>query len=150
MRYESKQYGHLINAAFAVVVVVLITVTILVPDRAAQVFSGIMALFFVVMGLLFMSLNISIHESQLKLSYGIGLIRRQIPIERIQAASPVRNRWWYGFGIRKTPKGWMWNIQGLSAVELIYTDGGRFRIGTPDPEGLAAAITAACKDQAPD
>ena len=149
MRYESKQYGHLTVTSIAFTVVVLLTTALLVPDFAARVLCAIMALFFVLVGLLFMTLTVSVEDSQVRISFGVGLIRRQIPIERIQSASPVLNRWWYGFGIRKTPHGWMWNIQGLSAVELLYTDGGRFRIGTLDPEGLTAAITAACKGQAP-
>ena len=52
----------------------------------------------------------------------------------------VRNRWWWGFGIRWTPHGWMWNISGLDAVELTYHNGKKFRIGTDEPEALLEAL----------
>lgn len=143
MNYSSKQYGLLSIAAIGFTVVAMVAVALATKTPDVQVLCGLMALFFLCVGLVFMSLNVSVSDSSVGLSFGIGLIRREIPLERIEAAEPVRNPWWYGFGIRRTPRGWMWNIQGLSAVELTYTDGGRFRIGTSDPEGLAQAIDAA-------
>ena len=54
----------------------------------------------------------------------------------------VRNKWIYGWGIRRLPGGWMYNVWGLDAIELDLVSGKRFRIGTDDPDGLLAAITA--------
>jgi len=140
--YETRQYGVLGIAGLAVTVVVVIAVGVGLDDPPAQLVCGLIALFFVVMGLLFMSLKVSVDDAHVRVSFGVGLIRKQIPIARIASVTPVRNRWWYGLGIRWTPHGWLWNIHGLRAVELVYVDGARFRLGTPDPEGLAAAITA--------
>ena len=58
----------------------------------------------------------------------------------IAIVTQVRNRWWWGFGIRWTPHGWMWNISGLDAVELTYHNGKKFRIGTDEPEALLEAL----------
>ena len=44
-----------------------------------------------------------------------------------------------GFGIRKVPGGWMWNVSGLDSVQLTFADGKRFRIGTDEPGALEAA-----------
>ena len=64
----------------------------------------------------FGSLTVRVDEGAVKLRFGVGLIRRTIPLDRIQAAARVRNRWWYGWGIRLTPHGWLWNVAGPDAV----------------------------------
>ena len=60
-----------------------------------------------------------------RLFFGMGIIRRTIPRQRIAQAEQVRNSWWYGWGIRLTPHGWMWSISGLDAVELTSLPGGK-------------------------
>jgi hypothetical protein len=56
------------------------------------------------------------------------------------AARIVRNRWWYGFGIRLIPHGSLWIVWGLDAVELNLVTGKVLRIGTDEPGALLAAI----------
>lgn len=94
-------------------------------------------------GYLFHSLTTEIDGSNLACWFGPGLIRRRFNLSDIASAQPVRNKWYYGFGIRYTPHGWLFNVSGLSAVELVFTDGDRFRIGTDRPEELAEAIAKA-------
>jgi len=144
MRYERRQYGYLTGGVILLMVVILLGVIFSIEDPGVAPVLGI--IIGVLMGaeLLFMSLRVAVDASCVKLSFGVGLIRRRIPMERIELATPVRNSWWYGLGIRLTPHGWMWNIQGLDAVELTYTNGRRFRIGTAEPEELSSAINAAC------
>ena len=90
--------------------------------------------------LAFHSLTVQVDDAAIRLRFGPGLIARSIPLDQIATCRAVRNRWFYGFGIRYTFTGWMWNVSGLDAVELTYTSGKRFRIGTDDPQELAAAI----------
>jgi hypothetical protein len=52
----------------------------------------------------------------------------------------VRNRWYYGWGIRITPRGWLYNVSGLDAVELALKNGKCVRIGSDEPHALARAI----------
>ena len=92
---------------------------------------------------LFWSLTVEIHDGFLHPAFGIGLIRRRIPLSEIRGAREVRNQWWWGFGIRLTPHGWLWNVSGLDAVQLDLAGDRRFRIGTDQPRELAAAIRAA-------
>ena len=54
----------------------------------------------------------------------------------------VRNKWYFGWGLRKLQHGWMYNVWGLDAVELDLTDGKKFTIGTDEPEDLVAALSA--------
>ena len=64
------------------------------------------------------SLMVEVDAQDVRLFFGRGIIRRTIPRQKIAQAEQVRNSWWYGWGIRLTPHGWMWNISGLDAVEL--------------------------------
>jgi hypothetical protein len=89
---------------------------------------------------LFHGFRVTVTDKVLHLKFGIGLIQRTIFREKIVAACQVRNSFWYGFGIRLTPHGWMWNISGLDGVEITYANGRRFRVGTDDPDGLLTAL----------
>ena len=95
-----------------------------------------------VLGLLcFHSLNVRIDDRAVHLRFGIGLIRRSIPLETVVGGTPVRNSWLAGFGIRYLGRGWMWNVSGLDAIQVDRTRGGPFFIGTDEPDALEAAIT---------
>lgn len=89
---------------------------------------------------LFRSLTIEVDRAELRCFFGGGLIRRRFPLSRIESAKPVRNKWYYGWGIKLTPTGWMFNVSGLDAVELTLHSGKRFRIGTDRPLEVVEAI----------
>jgi len=55
----------------------------------------------------------------------------------------VKNHWYYGWGIRLTPHGVLYNVSGFYAVELRLRTGKEFRIGTDVPQELDAAIRQA-------
>ncbi len=88
----------------------------------------------------FSSLTVEVKEDSLVCWFGPGLIRRTIDLSRIQEAKAVRNPWYSGWGIRLLPSGWLWNVSGLDAVELIFRNGKRFRIGTNEPERLIQVL----------
>jgi hypothetical protein len=89
---------------------------------------------------LFWGLTVEVNKDVVRLYFGFGIIHRSILREHIAMVTQVRNRWWWGFGIRWTPHGWMWNMSGLDAVELTYHNGKKFRIGTDEPEALLEAL----------
>ena len=89
---------------------------------------------------LFWGLTVEVNKDVVRLYFGFGIIHRSILREHIAMVTQVRNRWWWGFGIRWTPHGWMWNISGLDAIELTYHNGKKFRIGTDEPEALLEAL----------
>jgi hypothetical protein len=92
---------------------------------------------------LFGSLTTEITDGELRCRFGIGLIRKRFPLRRVVRVETVRNSWLYGWGIRYSPHGWLYNVSGLSAVELSLTDGKSVRIGTDQPDELAEAIRRA-------
>ena len=85
-------------------------------------------------------LTVSVTPSDVSVEYGLGWPRKRIPRSEIVSAEPFLASWWYGVGIRLTPKGWLWSVWGFRTVMLTLSNGKHFLIGTDDPEGLAAAL----------
>jgi hypothetical protein len=94
-------------------------------------------------GILTSRLTIEVTDDALRASFGPGWPKKEVPLDEIESATPVHNPWWYGWGIRLTPSGPLWNVAGLDAVELRLRNGKRFRLGTDEPAALAGAIEAA-------
>jgi hypothetical protein len=93
--------------------------------------------------LVFSALTVDVDEEAVRLRFGVGLVRKRIPLTDVRTCREVRNPWWAGFGIRLLPSGALWNVSGLGAVELGLANGRRFRIGTDEPAALALAIAQA-------
>jgi len=90
--------------------------------------------------LIFHSLNVEVGDGVLRLHYGIGFPFKTIDLSEVAKVEVVRNHWWYGWGIRYTPRGWLFNIAGLDAIELTFHSGRTMRIGTDEPEALCDAV----------
>ena len=92
---------------------------------------------------LFYALTVEIDATHLSFRFGIGLIRKRVPLAEIVEAQPVRNTWMHGWGIHRTPHGWLYNVSGREAVEIALASGKRFRLGTDEPRRLAQILLAA-------
>lgn len=91
--------------------------------------------------LLFYGLTITIADKQITVSFGIGLIRKNIQLSQIKNVETVKNPWYYGWGIRFIPKGMLYNINGLDGIELKFNDTDKvIRIGTKDSMKLRQEI----------
>jgi hypothetical protein len=88
-------------------------------------------------------LTVDINARRVLIKFGIGLIRRRISLDTIRGFAPVRNPWYYGWGIRFTPHGILYNVSGFQAVEILLDDGRRVRVGTDEPHALVRALQAA-------
>jgi len=138
--YRHTQQGHLIRAAFGASLAGIVLAGLLL--RAPWIVLGGALL----MGILFAcfhSLTVEVDTDAVTVRFGVGIIRKRFRLDEIEDAHPVRNVWWYGWGIRLTPHGWLYNVSGLDAVELKLPGKKRFRIGTDEPRRLAQAISAA-------
>lgn len=89
---------------------------------------------------LFGWITVGVDERSLSVRFGVGLIRRRIPLSTIRSWQAVRNPWSYGWGIRYYPEGTLYNASGLDAVELALADGARVRVGTGEPDALMGAL----------
>jgi len=92
------------------------------------------------LAVLFSTLTASVRQGVLECWFGPGLIRRRVALRDVESIEVVRNPWSRGWGIRSIPSGWLWNVSGTRAVELRLRGGRRFRVGSDEPERLAAAI----------
>jgi hypothetical protein len=88
----------------------------------------------------FSSLTVEVTPTRLIWFFGPGLLRKSIEREAIMGVTPVRNPWWYSWGIHLTPRGWLYNVGGLDAVELALSNGSKLRIGSDEPPALARAL----------
>lgn len=86
---------------------------------------------------LFSTLTVVGDEHSLEVRFGPGLIRKKFLFEDIVSFQEVKNPWYWGWGIRLTPHGWLFNVSGFHALEIQMRNGKRYRIGTDDPTGLA-------------
>lgn len=125
-----------------------ITVCLAYALSGAVALMGLMALVFMVGGWLFSSLSVRVDQTLLQWHFGPGFWNKQIPVSEIVSAERVRNSWTYGWGIRYTPHGWLYNIEGLDAVEILRSCGKRVRIGTDEPDALVQALEMAHSEQA--
>jgi len=89
----------------------------------------------------FSRLRVTVDATGVTVRFGLGWPSRNFPLDEIAGFRRVRNKWWYGLGVRMAPGGAViFNIWGLDAVELELKAGTKFRIGTDDIEGLIAAL----------
>ena len=99
-----------------------------------------LAAILVATGWVFSSLTVEVTPTRLTWFFGPGLLRKSVEREAITSATPVRNHWWYGWGIHLTPRGWLYNVGGLDAVELALNNGRTLRIGSDETAALARAL----------
>ncbi len=89
---------------------------------------------------LFWRLSVTVDDHELVFGFGVGLIRKRVPLAEVRHFQPVRNPWYYGWGIHFFPGGVLYNVSGFEAVELSLTNGKRLRVGTDQPNALCRAI----------
>jgi hypothetical protein len=91
----------------------------------------------------FSSLSVEVRDEEVEVGFTGGLARRRFAIGDIEAVEVTSTPWYYGWGIRRTPNGWLYNVWGRDAVTLTLAGERRFSIGSDEPEALLAAIEAA-------
>ncbi len=89
---------------------------------------------------LFSNLTVTGFPTYLEIKYGIGLFRKKFQYQDIQSCSIKKNNWFYGWGVRKIPGGWLYNVSGSMSVQLDMKSGRMYRIGTDEPEKLIEFI----------
>jgi len=139
-RYEHRQIGYLVITAMAAALALV--VYSLASEGMNWVGVAVMIAVAIAM-VLFSTLTVTISEDTLEVKFGPGVIRKRTKLADIESCRVVKNPFYYGWGIRRTPHGWLYNVSGFSAVEVQLKAGGTFRIGTDVPEELESAIRQA-------
>jgi len=141
--YEHTQRASLIIGSVTAAIIILL---------ASMYLFGIVRVTLLVLGIMvfvlaiFSTLTVSVCDDTLRIRFGpVGLIRKSWPLAEIASVTAVTNPWYYGWGIRWTPHGLLYNVSGFGAVEVRLNSGKTFRIGTDEPEALHHAIEQARK-----
>lgn len=142
--YQHTQPGTLMRVVFGSLLVIGLILLCVQSMYGSPIFvSLIFCSVMLACLLLFHSLTVSVSDDWINVVFGIGLVRKRFPVELVQNISAVRNRWIYGWGIKYTPHGWLYNVSGFDAVEISLRGGRTYRIGTDEPSELHAAIRQA-------
>jgi len=91
----------------------------------------------------FTSLTVQVTRESLSVSFRRGCLRRKVDLADVVRGEQVVVPWYHGWGLRLTPKGRLYSVQGRHAVRLELANGRGLTIGTDEPEQLAAAIESA-------
>ena len=104
----------------------------------------VVAGFFVLALASFYSFTIQIADGKLTFWFGFGVVRKSFPIEGIQSIGIVKNPWYYLWGIKSIPGGFLYSISpGGRAIELIFKDDRKIRLGTDRPEEIKQRLDEA-------
>jgi hypothetical protein len=111
--------------------------------RTGQWLPVVVLVVLIAVAVLFSSLTVEVSDHELRWYFGPGLWTYRLPLDDIEKVAVMRNHWWNGFGIRMRAGFRLYNVSGFDAVELRLKSNDVRRIGTDDPQGLAAALTSA-------
>jgi hypothetical protein len=138
--YQHTQFGSAIVFGNGAIGLAMLLAAAFSPNPAYYLLVGAAVL---LVGAPFSTLTIAIEDGMLRASFGPGLIRKKMRLAEIASVRPIPVRWWYGWGIRITPHGWLYNVSGWEAVEITLRSGRTFCLGTDEPERLRKAIQEA-------
>ena len=134
-RYHHTQVGYLtLTVGIVLMAVGLYGLRVTMAGGLIWLAAGL------VLVLLFGCLTVTVRDHVVEIRFGIGLIRKRYPLGQFLEVRVVRNKWYYGWGIRWWPGTILFNVSGLDAVELRRPDGSAVRIGTDEPEALKRAL----------
>ncbi len=145
MSYKHTQTGWIL---LGFCVGVLLLSQLLPPARSSHNFLlPVVVLVLLLLVALMGTLTVEVDDRAIRLRFGIGLVRKTFALADVASCQPVRNKWYWGWGIRlipglggRCPHCWLYNVSGLDAVELRMKDGKIFRIGTDEARKLSDFI----------
>lgn len=139
--YHNMQLGTVLIAIF--IAVALLTAWSLYTQRMpAEVF---VALNIVTVALctLFSTMTTKVNATEIEWHFSFGFWRKKVALKDVHSYSVVRNKPWWGLGIRFIPNGMLYNVSGLDAIELVMQNKRRIRIGSDQAEEFRLAIERA-------
>ena len=139
------QIGWAVVAGSAVgfALALLVTLSLSASTLAAAPWLVVALFGLLALGLLtYATLTVEVDDDRVLAHFGIGLIRKAIPVADITRCEIVRTPVWWGWGLHWTPSGWLYNVSGRAAVRLELKGQRPLMIGSDDAERLKAAIDA--------
>ncbi len=141
MLYEHTQKSPLWLFVAVPIVVVATVVAVAEGDVIVTLLAVLGSVVFIAFIAHFSWLTVTVEPAKARAAFGRGWPRKTVDLSRVTEVRAVRNRWLYGFGIRWVPKGSLWNVWGLDAVEFALDSGRVVRFGTDESDRLLAAVS---------
>jgi hypothetical protein len=145
--YQHRQLGIAvlgITLAVFLLLVDLAVIIIIFVTTASALFLAIVSatiLIVIASAIVFSSLTIQVTPTDISWHFGLGLLKKQVPISAIANVQEVKGKWWHGWGIRRLPGNIrLYAVSGLQAVELELEDGRKIRLGSDEAGKLSGAI----------
>ena len=145
-RYRRTQIGWAMLGMLAVSVVSVAVSFSLVQAEGEGIAGAGLAIASAVLAaavLVFCSLTVTVDDLHVTIRFGLTPLRKRIRLADIASVEAVRNPWYFGWGIQRYGPGWLYNVSGFDAIEIVRTDGKELRIGTDDSQGLIRALSGA-------
>lgn len=144
--YEHTQAGWPTRVALLAVAMIFVGSTMLAGPGEVETADAVMlagAAAALVIGWFWSSLTVRIADGALRLQFGLGVPRRTIRLSDIESLEVTRTRFWDGWGVRRTRRGWLYNVSGFDALLVRRKDGSTLLVGTDEPRKLKAALERA-------
>lgn len=146
--YKHTQVGYLTIIATFLVVILFVWIHAIASREVLSVDSGpnflITTIMFLIVTLMasFSTLTVSVDSEYLKIKFGFGIFSKKFLLKQIKSVKMVKNKWYYGWGIRLHlfPYMWIYNVSGFEAIEIVLENGKIYRIGTDESEKLVFVI----------
>jgi hypothetical protein len=143
VRYEHTQRGTVVQAALAVGALVCFG---LAQFLSAPPFVIPLALALVVIcAYMFSSLTIHVTDRALHWCFGPGIFRKTLALEDIKTVEVTHTRLLDGWGVHRTPRGWLYNVSGFHAILITLHGGKGILLGTDEPDRLRAVLLRAIR-----
>ena len=114
--YEHTQGSRLLlmSVVFYLPLAAVILIAIAVGEDGGNLVATVLMAVVAITAVLvvFSTLSVEVTPAVVQMSWRFGWPRKAIERADIISHEVVRNPWWYGWGIRLTRHGWMWNIMG--------------------------------------
>ena len=135
--YERTQVGYVIMVALTAGL--LLVVRLMITSGFKPVTLGVSILLAASL-IIFSSLKVIVWDDSLEVQFGPGPIRKKFPLSEIVSCQSVKIPWYYGWGIRLTPRGWLFRVSGFYAVEVRMKTGKSYLIGSDAPDEIIETI----------
>ncbi len=139
IHYKKSQYGILITLIFSLITLLIVGFYLFkVGSKPISLLPTIIiSLFFLLIIASFYKLTITITDTEIKAKFGIGLIRRSLPIKAIKynTIKKIKIPALYGIGIRFTPYGILYNVKLGEAIKIESAEKSFF-VGTDEAEKI--------------
>jgi hypothetical protein len=140
--YEHRQVGWItVIALFAIAVLICVAAAISAPSERTLSYSLVPIV--LVVAALFSTLTVRVTDKRMMWYFGVTGIGRSVALTEIASIRAIKTSILEGWGIHLTWHGWVWNVSGFNAVQIILRSGTRFAVGTPNPQAVIDVLESA-------